>query len=294
MEREGSTGKPERFHLAGARGQSGAGAAARAGGQEGARGSHSGAWAGQPGEWAGEAGAGWDGDWLGEARRRAGPWEGRALTVVSLFDGCGAIWQALHDCGIPFTGVSSEIDPFASEVVRHRWPAVQHVGDITSLTPSTIHSALAAAAAARCATVGATAASTARTKEVRPRKCKEASPDVPAGVQVDLLVGGFPCQDLSSMNRNRVGFLVENVASMQWMDRDEISKYLGVPPICIDCADLTAQARRRLFWTNLPLPAHMPPLRCHPSTLLQSKLCDAIATEDKCGVGGGGGKVNGG
>ncbi|CAI5485503.1 unnamed protein product [Closterium sp. Naga37s-1] len=329
MEKDGSAGKPE-FHVAGARGQLGAGATAGTGGQEGARGSHSGAWAGQPGEWAGEAGAGWDGDWLGEARRRAGPWEGRPLAVVSLFDGCGAIWQALHDCGIPFTGVSSEIvsaetlgaflgallsvlhagcaarwDPFAVEVVRHRWPAVQHVGDITSLTPSTIHAALAAAAAANAATAAAAAAAAA-TKDPRPRKCKEASPDVVAGVQVDLLVGGFPCQDLSSMNRNRVGlhgprsglffhllrliqqlsprwFLVENVASMQWMDRDEISKYLGVPPICIDCADLTAQARRRLFWTNLPLPAQMPPVRCHPSTLLQSKLCDAIATEDKCG-----------
>ncbi|CAI5956032.1 unnamed protein product [Closterium sp. NIES-64] len=312
MERDGSAGKAEPFHQAGAREQSGAGAAARTGAQQGARGSHSGAWAGQPGEWAREAGAGWDGDWLGEARRRAGPWEGRPLAVVSLFDGCGAIWQALHDCGIPFTGVSSEIDPFAAEVVRHRWPAVQHVGDITALTPTTIHSALAAAAAAAsCATAGATAgagaaASAANTKELRPRKCKEASPNVPAGAHVDLLVGGFPCQDLSSMNRNRVGlhgprsglffhllrliqqlsprwFLVENVASMQWMDRDEISKYLGVPPICIDCADLTAQARRRLFWTNLPLPAQMPPVRCHPSTLLQSKLCDAIATEDKCG-----------
>ncbi|CAI5508793.1 unnamed protein product [Closterium sp. Naga37s-1] len=358
MERDGSAGKAEPFHQAGAREQSGAGAAARTGAQQGARGSHSGAWAGQPGEWAREAGAGWDGDWLGEARRRAGPWEGRPLAVVSLFDGCGAIWQALHDCGIPFTGVSSEIvsaeplgallgvvhagcgarwvwctlgvvhagcgarwdpfavvvqqDPFAAEVVRHRWPAVQHVGDITALTPTTIHSALAAAAAAAsCATAGATAgagaaASAANTKELRPRKCKEASPNVPAGVHVDLLVGGFPCQDLSSMNRNRVGlhgprsglffhllrliqqlsprwFLVENVASMQWMDRDEISKYLGVPPVCIDCADLTAQARRRLFWTNLPLPAQMPPVRCHPSTLLQSKLCNAIATEDKCG-----------
>ncbi|CAI5529003.1 unnamed protein product, partial [Closterium sp. Naga37s-1] len=295
-------GKPEPFHQAGARGQSGAGAAARTGAQQGARGqsgagaaartgaqqgaqgSHSGAWAGQPGEWAREAGAGWDGDWLGEARRRAGPWEGRPLAV----------------------------DPFAAEVVRHRWPAVQHVGDITALTPSTIHSGLAAAAAARGATAGggggaaASGAGSAASHGSVPRKCKEASPAVAAAAQVDLLVGGFPCQDLSSMNRMRVGlhgprsglffhllrliqqlsprwFLVENVASMQWMDRDEISKYLGVPPICIDCADLTAQGRRRLFWTNLPLPAQMPPVRCHPSTLLQSKLSDAIATEDKCG-----------
>ncbi|CAI7837824.1 unnamed protein product [Closterium sp. NIES-53] len=282
-------GKPEPFHQAGARGQSGAGAAARTGAQQGAQGSHSGAWAGQPGEWAREAGAGWDGDWLGEARRRAGPWEGRPLAVVSLFDGCGAIWQALHDCGIPFNGVSSEIDPFAAEVVRHRWPAVQHVGDITALTPSTIHSGLAAAAAARGATAAggggaaASGAGSAASHGSVPRKCKEASPAVAAAAQVDLLVGGFPCQDLSSMNRMRVGFLVENVASMQWMDRDEISKYLGVPPICIHCADLTAQERRRLFWTNLPLPAQMPPVRCHPSTLLQSKLSDAIATEDKCG-----------
>src|SRR3954471_19416223 len=68
--------------------------------------------------------------------------------------------------------------------------------------------------------------------------------------KVDLVVAGFPCQDLSTINRKRKGlkgekssmlihvlrclqeldyapyFLVENVASMKGMDRDAISDLL--------------------------------------------------------------------
>ncbi len=77
--------------------------------------------------------------------------------------------------------------------------------------------------------------------------------------EIDLIVGGFPCQDLSILNRNRKGlngpksglfyrqleimkqvrqvreqqgketfFLVENVESMENKERNKISKELGV------------------------------------------------------------------
>ncbi|CAI6003450.1 unnamed protein product [Closterium sp. NIES-65] len=355
MERDGSAGKAEPFHQAGAREQSGAGAAARTGAQQGARGSHSGAWAGQPGEWAREAGAGWDGDWLGEARRRAGPWEGRPLAVVSLFDGCGAIWQALHDCGIPFTGVSSEIvsaeplgvllrvlhagcaarwvysvfssllippsllsrlkslvqsshpslsfestqksfpdpfavevqqDPFAAEVVRHRLHGPRSglffhlLRLIQHLSPKRLHGPRSGLFFHLLRLIQQLSPRWFLVENVASMQWMHGPIDAAADWLLSLPT---PTCTLTPRSSSSTRFLVENVASMQWMDRDEISKYLGVPPICIDCADLTAQARRRLFWTNLPLPAQMPPVRCHPSTLLQSKLCDAIATEDKCG-----------
>ena len=94
----------------------------------------------------------------------------------------------------------------------------------------------------------------------------------------ELVVAGFPCQDLSRINRKGKGlqgpksslfhhvrrclketqskyFLIENVASMKKTDRKQISDGLGVQPIELDASCFTAQRRKRLFWTNLPLSA---------------------------------------
>lgn len=55
-------------------------------------------------------------------------------------------------------------EPKAIELVRYRWPAVKHVGDVVKLE-------------------------------------KENLPE-----RIDLVVGGFPCQDLSGMNKTRRGY----------------------------------------------------------------------------------------
>jgi DNA (cytosine-5)-methyltransferase 3A len=91
---------------------------------------------------------------------------------------------------------------------------------------------------------------------------------------IDLLVGGSPCQDLSISKKNRKGlegersglfweyvrvlrlckpkwFILENVASMPKADRDIITREMGVEPIMIDAALVSAQSRKRLFWTNI-------------------------------------------
>lgn len=47
-------------------------------------------------------------------------------------------------------------------------------------------------------------------------------------------------------------FVLENVASMKNEDRDIISEMLGVTPIMINSALLTAQYRKRYYWTNIP------------------------------------------
>ena len=46
--------------------------------------------------------------------------------------------------------------------------------------------------------------------------------------------------------------MLENVASMSQTAKDEITKQLGVEPIMIDAALVSAQSRKRLFWTNIP------------------------------------------
>lgn len=95
-------------------------------------------------------------------------------------------------------------------------------------------------------------------------------------VGVDLIVAGFPCQDLSIANVARRGlegarsglvhefvrlkeqnpkaeFIVENVASMGARYEQTISMLLGVKPVAVDGAAFTGAHRRRLFWTSFPV-----------------------------------------
>lgn len=47
-------------------------------------------------------------------------------------------------------------------------------------------------------------------------------------------------------------FLYENNKSMSAAIREQITKELGVEPICINSALVSAQNRQRLYWTNIP------------------------------------------
>lgn len=90
---------------------------------------------------------------------------------------------------------------------------------------------------------------------------------------VDLLIGGSPCQDFSRGNKERNGldgiksslffkwleakeiikpkyFLLENVV-MDKEDNNFITKKLGVMPIRINSKLVSAQMRDRYYWTNI-------------------------------------------
>lgn len=98
--------------------------------------------------------------------------------------------------------------------------------------------------------------------------------DVSGVKDIDLLIAGSPCTDLSIAKKDRQGlkgdhsklfyeflrilretrpryFILENVASMKKEDRDEITKLVGVAPIMIDASLVSAQSRKRYFWTNI-------------------------------------------
>ena len=90
---------------------------------------------------------------------------------------------------------------------------------------------------------------------------------------IDLLLGGSPCQGFSfagkqlnfSDPRSKLFFdfvkalevlkpkyfLLENV-KMKTEYQGVISEYLGVEPIEINSNLVSAQNRRRLYWTNIP------------------------------------------
>lgn len=94
---------------------------------------------------------------------------------------------------------------------------------------------------------------------------------------IDLLIGGSPCQNLSiaMAKEHRKGlegdksglfyeyfrifkevkpkyFLLENVGSMDKKDEDIITELLDVRPIKINSKLVSAQLRNRIYWTNIP------------------------------------------
>jgi DNA-cytosine methyltransferase len=151
------------------------------------------------------------------------------MKVLSLFDGISCLRVALGDREIDYT--ASEIDKNAIIISKKNYPDIKHIGSVV---------------------------------------------DVPYIPDIDLLCGGSPCQDLSVAKKDRKGldgnrsglfwewvriwklckpkwFILENVNSMPKKDRDIITKELGVEPIMIDASLVSAQSRKRLFWTNIPV-----------------------------------------
>jgi DNA (cytosine-5)-methyltransferase 3A len=153
------------------------------------------------------------------------------MNVLSLFDGmsCGRI--ALERLGIKVDNYyASEIDKYAMKVSAANYPDIIQVGDITKLDLSTLP-------------------------------------------KIDLIMGGSPCQGFSVAGKGLAFddprsalffefvrcvselkpkyFLLENVR-MKKEYLDVISEYMGVEPIMINSALVSAQNRVRFYWTNIP------------------------------------------
>lgn len=93
---------------------------------------------------------------------------------------------------------------------------------------------------------------------------------------IDVLIGGSPCQDFSKILVDGKGihgeksglfyeyvrllngckpkfFLLENVC-MAKESEELITRELGVEPVAINSSLFCAQSRPRLYWTNIPIP----------------------------------------
>lgn len=164
------------------------------------------------------------------------------ITVLSTFDGmaCGMI--ALQRAGIKVTAYyASEIDKPAMKVAKHNWPQIIHIGDVTK-----VHYAEG--------------------------WLFTENGEFYVG-KIDLLIGGSPCQGFSfagkQLNfedprsklffeyvrlREETGcdyFMLENVR-MKKEYQDIITSYLKVEPIFINSDLVSAQTRKRLYWSNIP------------------------------------------
>lgn len=163
------------------------------------------------------------------------------MNVLSLFDGISCARVALDRAGIPVkTYIACEIDKHAVAVSTKNYPDIVRLGDVREVTAEMV------------GTVGGQAPFTG----------------------VDLLIGGSPCTDLSIAKKGRQGlegahsslfweyvrlwketkpkwFVLENVASMPKKDRDIITQEMGVEPVLFNASLVSAQSRKRLFWTNI-------------------------------------------
>jgi len=157
------------------------------------------------------------------------PHQESTFNVLSPFDGMSCLQIALNRLGMRYDNYyASEIDKYAIQVTQHNYPDTIQLGDIT----------------------------------------KWQEWDLP---KIDLITGGSPCQGFSyagkGLNfddpRSKLFFvfedivkhykprywLLENVVMRQeW--QDVISQRLGIKPIMINSALVSAQNRKRLYWTN--------------------------------------------
>jgi DNA-cytosine methyltransferase len=154
------------------------------------------------------------------------------IKVLSLFDGISCAQVALKALGYEPEYYASEIDKYAITITQLRHPETKQLGSVTDIKGAEF-------------------------------------------TGIDLLIGGSPCQDLSVAKVGRLGlagersklffeyvrllkevnpkyFVLENVASMSKENKNKITEIMGVEPILINAALVSAQSRKRLFWTNIP------------------------------------------
>lgn len=153
------------------------------------------------------------------------------MIVLSLFDGISCGQLALERAGIKVDKyLASEINKHSITIAQKNYPNTIQLGDVRKI----------------------------KTKNVP---------------EIDLLIAGSPCQSFSNAG-DRTGFkgksgmfwqfirvlketkptyfLFENVKmKKEWSDI--ITKQLKVNPIEIDSALVSAQQRKRLYWTNIPI-----------------------------------------
>ena len=157
------------------------------------------------------------------------------MNVLSAFDGMSCGQHALEDLLIyPDNYFACEIDKYAVQVTQRNFPKTVQLGDVTKVSALNLP-------------------------------------------KIDLFMGGSPCQGFSFAGKQLAFddprsalffefvrlwrevkqvnpdayFLLENV-KMKKEFQAVISEFMGVEPIEINSKLVSAQNRKRLYWTNIP------------------------------------------
>lgn len=175
------------------------------------------------------------------------------MKILSLFDwiSCGRI--ALERAGIQVDKYfASEIDKYAIQIAKKNYPDTIHIGSVINVNYEDwyLH------------------------QKIDETLFNSWETDI------DMIIWGSPCQDLSIAKIDWKGlqwekswlffeyvrllkevkpkyFLLENVASMKKADKEEITRvlteiYPDVQCYMINSALVSAQSRKRFYWTNIP------------------------------------------
>lgn len=148
---------------------------------------------------------------------------------------------------------ASEIDKYAIQIAKKNHPEIQHIGDVEKI-------------------------------------------NIRAMGKIDLILAGPPCQGFSCAG-SRLDFkdhrsflffrailliwdlkpkyfLIENVASMRKDVRTQLTELLETEPIEINSNLVSAQNRKRIYWTNIPVPGQPKDKGIFLKDILESKVDD--------------------
>lgn len=187
------------------------------------------------------------------------------MNILSLFDGISCAQIALEKSNIVIENYfSSEIDKYAIRVTQKNYPSTIQLGDINSYK----------------------------------------SWKLP---KIDLIIGGSPCQSFSTSG-NRLDFndprgklffkyieclnhyrpdwfIFENISTLTKNTNDVISCSLNTNPVEIDSSLVSAQRRKRFYWTNIPNIMRPKDRNIHINSILQENEY-AVRYSKKRGFGG--------
>ncbi len=159
------------------------------------------------------------------------------MNIVSLFNGMGTMRQALENLGIKVKkSYSSEIKPYAIELVQHHFPDTIQLGDINNWREWGIDWS-------KIGIIGS-GSPCQDLSQAGDRKGINGSKSSLFFVFVEIF------NHCKKLNPN-VLFIQENVGSAPKLDVGIMSRALGVYPVRINSSLMTAQTRDRYYWTNI-------------------------------------------
>ena len=162
------------------------------------------------------------------------------MKVLSLFDGISCGRLALERAGIPVERyVAYEIDENAIKVSKANWNDIEYCGDVTTADFTQYKGFDAVIGGSPCTWWSIARSSTAKHK--REIVC--------SGLGWDL----FMCFYRAVKETGAKYFLYENNFSISKDIKQKISEMLGVDFVVIDSAKVSAQHRKRCYWTNIPI-----------------------------------------
>lgn len=179
------------------------------------------------------------------------------MNVLSLFDGMGCGWIALRELGIKIDrGYSSEVDKYAIVQVKLNFPEVIHLGSVTDIDVSKLEHIDLLIGGSPCQSFSFAGKrigmSTKGNEEIYTLER-----------YMELKENGFQFEgqsylfweymriltDIRKYNPD-VLFLLENVEMEKRWER-VLSEAIGLRGVRINSALVSAQNRRRIYWTNI-------------------------------------------